>query len=71
MNYNNNISKDKLSDFIETIHFILMNKDVLKDDFVLSPIIDKLENIYESLEDRAKLIGLIKRSDYADTEIDK
>lgn len=67
MDYNSN-NIPKLSDFIETIHFILLNRDVLNDDFVLSPIIDKLENIYGMLEDRAKLIGLIKRSDYADTE---
>ena len=50
------IPEEDLNDFVHELLILYMNKEALKEDFILNDIIAKLNNMYFTLKDRGVLI---------------
>lgn len=50
------IPEEELNDFVQELLILYMNKEALKEDFILNDIIAKLNNMYFMLKDRGVLI---------------
>lgn len=50
------IPEEELNDFVQELLILYMNKEALKEDFILNDIIAKLNNMYFTLKDRGVLI---------------